>query len=163
MNAAKPHQYQSHRLPAAATAFHEAGHAVAAVVRHVPFKHVSVCQIAGSAGHILLRSRAHSFARVHAEGVVAMAGEAAQRQFAPRSVRRHHGAGDQAEVAAFAFEWCGGSEDVAVALVRLWVEQARQLVASYSAPVERVAAELLRRDTLTSDEVMLLVRAGSWA
>lgn len=139
-----------------ATAHHEAGHAVAAVLKKVPFKQVSVIEQADAAGHIAFLRPARSLVAMHARGMVAMAGEAAQRRYNPRSVRRHHGGSDRDHVLAYAME-CSGSADEATLLAQLWVVQARNLVESRWATIARVAAELLNQSALTQDAVAHLV------
>lgn len=140
----------------AITAHHEAGHAVAAFFRGVRIKHVTILADQGSAGHVRFLGRpGRGVAQMHKRGVVALAGEAAQRRFSPCSVRRHHGAGDRGAVLAFALD-CTGSTEQAELLARLWEVQARDLVELRWPSVQRVAAALLERETLDAGEVLRL-------
>lgn len=141
-----------------ATAYHEAGHAVAAFVLGVPLK--SVCIVpdpkAGNAGHVSL-GRCRSVDAMHKLGIVAVAGEAAQRRYNPRSVRRHHGGGDRQAVVDFALDRTGGSEEQATLLARLWELQARDLVESRWDAVQLVAKALFKRNTLDAAQIRMIL------
>jgi len=95
---------------------------------------------------------------MHKQGMVTMAGDAAQRRFDPRSVRRHHGAGDREAVIDYALR-CSGSSEQAELLIQLWAVQARELVQLRWPAVQHVAEALLTRGTLERDEVMREVMA----
>jgi hypothetical protein len=98
----------------------------------------------------------------HHRAVVALAGEAAQRRFSPRTVRRHHGGGDRELVLAHALDWSGSAAQ-AHALVNLWQIQAEEVVEHRWPAIQRVAAALLERETLTDDEVRRLTMPGAAA
>ena len=141
-----------------ATAYHEAGHAVAAALRRVPFKYVTVEQDEerGSTGHTMFTGRSPKSLEDHfARGVVTLAGEAAQRRFNPRTVRRHHGGGDRKTVVDLALQVCHSGEE-ATLLAKLWDIQAQSLVKACSASVDEVAQALLERSRLTQEEVLQL-------
>ncbi len=141
------------RLALTATAYHEAGHAVAAFFARVPFKHVTIKPDGDMNGHVrYVRPRRLTWAGQHARGMVALAGETAQCRFEPRSARGHHGASDRATVAMLALD-VGGGPAVVNALIGLWQAQADELVEGRWDCIERVAATLLERETLTAAEV----------
>ena len=141
----------------AATAHHEAGHTVAAFVLDIPVKRVSIVPDAkrGVAGHVYLGS-CRSVDAMHRQGIVALAGEAAQRRYNPRSVRHHHGGGDRQAVAKHALERTG-SEEQATLLARLWELQARDLVERRWEAIQRVAAALLKQQTLDAAQVRMIL------
>jgi hypothetical protein len=78
------------RTPIVATTYHEAGHVVAAFAYGIPVKHVFIMPDAeqGAAGHVRL-GRCRSVDAMHKQGIVALAGVAAQRRYSPRSIRRY--------------------------------------------------------------------------
>jgi hypothetical protein len=145
-----PHTSSNSRL--AATAHHEAGHAVAAWLRGVRFRYVTIEDGEDSFGHVRYLGSARGMAQTHARGVVALAGEAAQRRFNPRSIRRHHGESDRQTVIRFAIDYTGSTAE-ADALIRLWQAQAKELVASKWDAIEHVALVLLKRKILKLNEV----------
>ena len=137
----------------AATAHHEAGHAFAAILRGMRFDHVAIETGDISSGHVRFLKPTHGVERMfHVQAIVAMAGEAAQRRFNPRSVRRHHGDGDREGVANYALENGGGSQKVVSLMVKLWEQQARELVENYWPQVQEIAAALLERRRLSEAE-----------
>lgn len=139
-----------------ATAHHEAGHAVAAFALRIPVKRVSIMPDAkrSSAGCVYI-GPSRSVDAMHRQGIVALAGEAAQRRYNPRSVRGHHGGGDRQVVAEYAFERTGSGEQ-ATLLARLWELQARDLVEKRWDTIQRVAAALLKWQTLNAEQVRML-------
>ncbi len=141
----------------AATAHHEAGHAVAAMVRNVQVKYATIAPSGDSVGYIRLLGRVPTqVGAMHNRGLIALAGEAAQRRFSPRSVRRHHGGSDREAVRRFALD-ASGSAKVAQCLVDLWQAQADDLVQTRWAAIQRIAAALLERQTLDGAELRRLV------
>jgi hypothetical protein len=93
---------------------------------------------------------------MHVHGMVALAGEVAQRRYSPRSIRIDHGASDRHVVANYAFR-CSSSAEQADLLVTLWDTQARDLVRRWWDAIERVAAALLERESLSGDDVKRLL------
>ncbi len=140
-----------------ATAHHEAGHAVIALQLNVPFKHVTIAEHGDSAGHVLFLTPARTLGRAHRRGIVSMAGEAAQRRFNPRSIRRHHGEGDRETVVDYALAWSGGSLEAAEKWAQLWDVLATNLVKGRWQTIQQVAAALLERQTLSHKDCRLLL------
>lgn len=141
----------------AATAHHEAGHAVAAIVRGIPVRHATIVAGEDNAGHVRLLARIpKTMKAMHIHGMVALAGEAAQRRFNPRSVRRHQGGSDREAVLGFALR-ASGSERQAQCLVSLWQAQADDLVQLRWAAIQHVAVALLERKTIDGTAVHQLI------
>ena len=145
--------------PAAQAAFahHEAGHAVAALVLHIPVKRISIVPDGrqGVAGHVYL-GKCRSVDAMHRQGTVALAGEAAQRRYNPRSVRRDGGRDRQA-VVDFALDQTGGSGEQATLLAQLWELQARNLIESQWDTVQLVAKYLLRQSMLNAAQIRTIL------
>src|SRR4051794_16416580 len=89
------------------------------------------------------------------EGICLLAGPAAQRRFNPRSVRSYHARNDHEQVVTWALA-VGGSNEVINARVKLWNAQARELIEGRWPLVEKVAAALIERRTLTEAGVTAL-------
>ncbi len=140
----------------AATAYHEAGHAVAASLKKIPFKLVTIEADALSAGYVKFLKPTRSFVGQHRRGVIALAGEASQRRFNPQSVRSYHAEQDREAVIAYAFN-LAGSEKAVQALVKLWSIQATELIEFRWPSVQKVAAMLLQRRTISQADVWALV------
>ena len=139
----------------AATAHHEAGHAVAAIMKQVSFKLVTINpdHLHGSSGHVQFLRFGEGFEALHRGAVVVLAGEVAQRRYSPRSARKHHGSGDRSVVADHALKMAGSAR-VADLHVRLWQQQAVELVEARWEQVTRVAAALLEHRILTQAECL---------
>ncbi len=142
----------------AATAHHEAGHAVAAIMKGVPFKAVTIKATGHAAGHLAIKF-GRGVEQMHKRGIVALAGEAAQRQFSPRSVRDHHGGSDREQVRLAAMD-CTGSSEQAELLVRLWTVQARDLVLLRWPAVSQIAAALIEIGSLDRDQCSRMILPG---
>lgn len=143
-----------------ATAYHEAGHAVAAIARQRRFSYMTIepDHGRGSAGHVRFSARqGGSIISLHTGAVIALAGEAAQRQFSPRSIRLHQSDGDRAIVADAALLATGSAEQAGL-LVKFWTVCARDLIASRWTAVNQVAAALLDRRRLTYAEVLAVAK-----
>lgn len=143
----------------AATAHHEAGHAVAAVLKNVGFHQVSIVSEAGSAGHVKFLRPARKLEDVHKRGMIALAAEAAQRRFNPRSARRYHGSGDREAVVIYATDVTGSARQ-AQALLRLWEIQAQEFAEARWFQIQRVAGALLEHQTLLAAQARQLVFQG---
>ena len=135
-----------------AVAHHEAGHAVAAIVSHVAIEYVTIEADGEARGRVRCRKLPRTFEQRHTRGMIAVAGLAAQRRFNPRSLRWQHGAGDRNEVAVHAMQVAGSAAQVR-AVTTLWEIQARDFVEHRWPDIQRVAAALLERKTLTGGEV----------
>jgi hypothetical protein len=94
-----------------ATAFHEAGHAVAYMHEHVPFSTVSIAPTEDTFGHVGHRNilygcktewqnNPHHRLRMERMVRTALAGPAAHRRFSPKGYRHNYGEDDR----QFAFE-----------------------------------------------------------
>jgi hypothetical protein len=148
-----------------ATAYHEAGHAIAAWRLRLRVSKVTVEPDEDFSGMV-----AHSspFRRSHMEGlelgeitpsiqrraenlmVISLAGPAAQRNFNPQSVRIYHSNSDHKAVCAILERLVEPSSDVFPAYYRLMKLRAEALVqndVNWSA-IEILARELLQRRTL---------------
>ncbi len=134
-----------------ATAHHEAGHVIAAITQGIHFAHVTIRPSGDAAGHVRYLAHARSIGQVHKRGIVALAGEAAQRRHNPRSIRGHHGWGDRRAVVSYALD-CTGSSRQAEAMAKLWTIQAEELIEHRWAMVSRIANLLLERQKMSESE-----------
>ena len=146
-----------------ATAFHEAGHAVAAwhaglkihraTIVPTPGKHGSVKHVSPLRGiHLDYDGSDRARLRAEADIVVCLAGPAAQRRHSPRSWRSWHGASDHERAADLAMRFNGSDEATSAHLAWLAVV-ARDQVDSLWDLVERIARELVERRTLSGPEI----------
>ena len=112
----------------AATAHHEAGHAVQAFKEGIRVDAATIVPGDGAAGRITCTQRKlkadlqipRQIAERHAR--VALAGWVAQRRHAPRSARNHHFAGDNQVVTDLALRVSGSTRE-AEARIKLWIIQ----------------------------------------
>lgn len=138
-------------------AYHEAGHAVAALRLGVPVRHVTIDPENDDGGIVLGHVRFRSGDKDppslgHRLLVISLAGPAAQRRYAPRSPVRVNGASDFAH-AQRESELCS-SDPMAARSLHHWGErEARHLVAREWWLVERIADILIRRRTISGDEL----------
>lgn len=156
----------------ASTAYHEAGHAVAAVVLGVPIVTVTIVPSAGAHGHMQMPARwiadVHGY-RVPSRDLVeryvvkALAGVTAQRKAYPRSVRSHHGRSDGESAFSVAVLVMPDSERVIQAFIDYCQARAEQLVEEYWASVTEVAQELVTRKTIGRNDVRAVVAQHSEA
>jgi hypothetical protein len=154
------------RLQEQATAYHEAGHAVAAIHLGVGLgrKGISIISDDESWGfaHTLKGFRGkpdgETTPSMHRaaekQTVVMFAGEAAQRGFRPRSVRRHHASADRAGAVDLMDYFVGSNEELEATLERLHV-RAVHLVEEPIVwrKIGAVATALLELKRLTASEV----------
>jgi ATP-dependent Zn protease len=147
----------------AVVAHHEAGHAAINLWFQQTVDRVSIVpeeEVAGHAeidrgGDEALRYGDDEFKRqvtFERRIMAAMAGEVAQRRFAPRSVRRQHGATDRIMVADYLDELECPTEKIRVAYERLLRLRTEALINRLWDSVERIAALLLERGTITGEE-----------
>jgi ATP-dependent Zn protease len=152
-----------------ATAYHEAGHAVAAFWHRLNFRHVTIEPGDDSLGHMLHVKLRDSFRpdievtpavrdRLERGVVVCYAGPTAERKFTGR--HNHVGAGGDRHNALVLGGYVGGEGKALEAYMRwLWI-RAETLwdFAPRWKQVEAVAAGLLNRTTLTAREVQVIIR-----
>ncbi len=150
----------------AATAYHEAGHAVAARWQNVKFKEVSILPRNDTSGHVTptspprwfepdVRSDERSHRRVEAQARVMLAGVAAEARFKGRHDWR--GASSDLGQAVFLLHYICGSNGELEAYVKLIRIQARGLVEAHWNEVQAVAQALLDRERLTAAEVVEII------
>jgi len=147
-------------------AFHEAGHAVASVQLHRPFKYVTNQPSGDSQGHMMgwrtgkwfrpdieITSRVRTL--IDAEVSVLLAGAIAERRFTGRS--NHVGAKSDYDVALNLASYIGGSERQSKAYVKWRHTFAEDLIESRWNLVEAVARALAKQKRMTFDDVRNLV------
>ena len=153
-----------------ATAFHEAGHVVAAWSRRIKIHNATIVpthEFQGLVQHanplrgIRLEWDASARARRRAESaiIVLLAGPEAQRRHSPRSWRSHHGDSDFKQAVDLASRF-NGSDEAERAYLDWLAIVTRDEIAVLWPQVEKVAQALVRERTLTAAEVKaLLARA----
>ncbi|NPD69583.1 hypothetical protein HPQ61_23020 [Acetobacteraceae bacterium] len=133
----------------AATAHHEAGHAIAALLKSISFRFITIESLNDYARRMRFLRSAGSIERIHGQGIVVMAGGAAQHRFSSDSVNKYHESLERDHVTAYALDATGSTEQAEL-MTRLWDIQARELVAERWLLIERLAAELLVRGRLSA-------------
>jgi hypothetical protein len=155
-----------------ATAFHEAGHAVACIHEHVPLSTVSIAPTEDSFGHVghrnVLRGCNIEWEnkldhRMKMERLVriALVGPAAERRFSRKGYRRYGGKSDL----KFAFElvqFFVGNEEEGSAYLRLLGIQTRNFLNRPGVwdEITALATALLEEKTLTPKRSRSIVRAA---
>ena len=150
-----------------ATAYHEAGHAVAAW--NLGYRSIRASITAGheSAGEVRHESPlvgdevefdGSELARLRVERVIIirLAGPIAQKRHRRTSWRRWHGGTDYAVAADLALRVCGSGE-IASAFLKWLDRRAKALVEEHWPAVERLANALLKRGVVTQDEIAALM------
>ncbi|MGD0632561.1 MAG: hypothetical protein ABR987_24825 [Terracidiphilus sp.] len=154
-----------------ATAYHEAGHALADFLLGFKIKSVSIVADETSAGRVSSvlglnpsileygNPSSKTIARWHDKALTMLAGEAAQSHFNPRSVRAHH-AGRDRDAILDILERIHGDGDELQAVYRYLKIRARNLVCGPHRwfMVEAVVLELAKNKTLTGSEVEAVFR-----
>jgi hypothetical protein len=140
-------------------ATHEAAHAVAAVVHGLPFGHVTIVGNDDSNGRLKLKlgGRRMSEKRCAAYVLVALAGPAASKKLHPHSHPFAYAVGDWTEVQRIAGDLYF-DEITARAYFKFKQVEAAQFVERFWPYVEAIAAALIERGALTSDEVKLTMQ-----
>jgi hypothetical protein len=158
-----------------ATAYHEAGHAVACYCLGVKVKSATVVpdKDQGTHGHarhenmfrgldpeIDLSGRVRL--QMERKIIISLAGVAAQRRYSRQSWRSHHGRSDFRAAADLALR-IGGDGDGANRFLR-WLElQTDRLVENRWQDIERVARALLERRILTGSEIVEIIEGEEGA
>ena len=150
------------------TAYHEAGHAVAAFFLRTGFRRVTIMSDGEAAGHSLdgaggrfrgqpdceMTPAIRDYLERHIR--VLLAGEIAQRRHSPRSVRRHHGESDRQRAVDLAFYINGDTR--AVELYMRWLSCCTEgFITTRWAAVEAVAQALAEHKTLSRGQVRALI------
>jgi hypothetical protein len=148
------------------TAFHEAGHVVAAWSRGLKTHSATIIPTPGFRGHTLhanpwrgiRRNSTLPSIRDRAESaiVVQLAGPEAQRRHSPRSWRSHHGASDF-EDAFDAAMGLSSSSEAAHAYLDWLAIVTRDEITTLWPQVETVAQALVARQTLSAAEIKVLL------
>ncbi len=152
-----------------ATAYHEAGHAIAAWRLRLKVHSGTIVPAPDYSGQVkhespLRRTRldidGSDRARMRAESaiIVSLAGPAAQKRFNPRSWRSHHGEYDFKLVTDLALRLNGDGKTATAYCTWLSIV-ADNLVSANWQWVEIIAQALLARGTLSGDEVRNLIMA----
>jgi hypothetical protein len=152
-------------------AYHEAGHAVMAVLTRTPLRDTTIVasRLGASSGQTRLErsrvsERRSSKAKLGPRGhrqilgraCFDIAGEIAARRFAPSSWRTLHSRSDLANLSGL-LDTLGLSEVRLKALAKAIVVTADSLIQANWTRVEAVASELLKRGTLTGTQVRKIV------
>jgi len=144
-----------------ATAYHEAGHAIAAWRCRVRIKSVTIRPAAGEYhGRLLFRSirtpqdMSERWAERHI--VTALAGPLAQRKFAPRSTRGWHSQGDYQWACELALR-AQGSGALATAWLQWLTTSTTALVETNWPHIKAVANALLQDEELDGQGVFLAI------
>jgi hypothetical protein len=158
-------------------AFHEAGHAVAhwVLYQRAPQRITIEPEAADEGGYVESKSprwfleeavggcvlfpTARMLDRVQREIIELLAGEIAQRRFAPNSVEHIHGRSDRLQVVQLAELICGSDEE-RFAFERWLRIRAEGLMERHWELVEAVADVLLKRGTLLSRHFRAIVRGA---
>lgn len=151
-----------------ASAYHEAGHAVAAWKLGYRSISASIAAADESTGEVrhenpfpgenldvvesaLVRSR------VERAIIIRLAGPIAQKRYRPTSWRRWQGGADYAVAADLALRVCGSGE-IASAFLK-WLDlRAKALIEQHWPAVERLANALLKQGTMDQDQIAALMQ-----
>lgn len=147
----------------ASTAYHEAGHAIAAWASDLKLKRVSIVPIDDALGHVLhanplkgirldIDGRPQSRYRAERAIIVCLAGPTAQQKYDPASVDPAHASADFETASDLAVRLCGSARSATAYLAWLQVV-ADDIIETRWAAVERVAGALLERGTLSGSEI----------
>jgi hypothetical protein len=150
-----------------ATAYHEAGHAVAAWrLGYRPIS-ASITTPEDSVGEVShespfpgdnLEFDASDLARLRVERaiIIRLAGPVAQKRYRQTSWRRWHGGADYAVASDLALRVCG-SGAIASAFLK-WLDlRAERLIEEHWPAVERLATALIKRGRMNQDEIAALM------
>jgi ATP-dependent Zn protease len=147
------------------TAYHEAGHAVVAFFMRHRIEFATIKPTAEYQGLVKSKPRgkldldsATPAMRIKLEDVLIMllAGDIAQRRFAPRSSRNWQTTEDRQTAADLALSICGTGESATAYIAWLTI-RARDIVHGRWSLVERVANALLERETISGEDIRTLI------
>jgi hypothetical protein len=155
------------------TAYHEAGHAVAAYDVRLRTKALSIVPNDGenTLGHHIGRPYftgmphpdiseipPRMWRRLEHRAMVCLAGPAAQRRFNPSGFRHSHAQGDYHQAVDF-LSYLSGSNEAVEAHLHLVELRAKELIEAdiHWAEIEALAAALLERKELSSTEVRQII------
>lgn len=156
-----------------ATAYHEAGHAVAAFYLHMPVYTATIKfdKESGSRGHVLhhnpLKRASHEDIyeltpkardRIERLIMVALAGGVAQRRYNPHSYRHVHTSADHDNAVDLANRIAGDGKG-ATLLLRYLAHRTKGLVGARWPEIKCVAEELLANTTLRAGDVRTVINA----
>ena len=155
-----------------ATAYHEAGHAVACFMYDIKLHSISIrpdedshgrvnhnnplFRISDNAGDLSASQRQ----RIERCVVIALAGNVAQRRFNPRSVRSHHAQNDFNK-AADVLSHLSGSDKELQAYMNLLLIRAENLLMRMWPSVTALASSLLKESALSGEQATAIIR-GPW-
>ena len=152
-----------------ATAYHEAGHAVAAWNQNIPIRKISVEKAPGIAGFVhhapimgglrpdvdrssRVRLRAEKLVRVY------LAGPAAQRRYNARGWRTYHGGEDHRKTVDL-IDYLSVNEVHAAAYIRLLELEAAHIVAVHWGLIVALAKELIAVRAMTGTAITQFFQA----
>ncbi|HEX6815428.1 MAG TPA: hypothetical protein VF102_07140 [Gemmatimonadaceae bacterium] len=140
------------RQPTERTAWHEAGHAVAAVLYQLPFTYVTVRAFGDSLGHITVpfdQTRSSDVRYCEHFAVMTACGPAAEQLVSGERSQWYAvgAAGDLRDVDAILVHLVGGGSALSSAHRQVW-EAAEEIVRKWEPAIARVAATLVERRTL---------------
>lgn len=153
-----------------ATAYHEAGHAVAAWAYKLPVRRISIRPEGDAKGVAVHRNPLAGIrldidgsdrARLRAEKaiLICLAGPAAQRRFSPRSFRKHHAASDIDMASELALRLSASGEEASAYLA--WLQaRAGNLVSARWPIISALARLLLEHKELGAEGVPLAIQAA---
>lgn len=149
-----------------AKAYHEAGHAVVAFFNRFRIDFATIRRSGDAEGMVMLKpgrldlDSATPVMRQKVERwiIVTLAGDIAQRKFAPRSSRQWQTTSDRAAAADLALSVCGSGESATAYLAWLQIVT-RDIVDGRWPMIDRVARELLAKETISGDEVRAAIMA----
>jgi ATP-dependent Zn protease len=160
------------RVSERATAYHEAGHAVAAFFLNLSIGRRGVTIVPNKqehtlgAAHVLRQLRANpeyampprTHVRIEKIAVMCLAGDAAERKFSPR---RKFGGEQDIRNAVDLLDYLSGSQQITQARLKVADLEARQFVKLHWKQIVAVAKALLKHKTLTAQQVReVILRAA---
>jgi ATP-dependent Zn protease len=155
-----------------ATAYHEAGHAFFDWKFHFKIKQVTIVPGDASLGTATTKyfqfrrleygrpDNGKQIGRYHDRIVTLLAGEEAQRRFDPKSIRKHHAAGDNDSAKELLMRLHPDAEEECRYAFRYLCARTRNLVSDPKnwRQIEGLATALLERRTLSGEEVDDVIR-----